>query len=155
MFPVSSFLWVNGAGWSADSGLAVYADVAKVPAYAQRQLTYQDICQPHWLFSEPELFWGFWGQCALSSFLYLFLYLFLYMMLFRISLECVSTRGFNDYRLTDPHQGYEIVQHWVEKLFRHTDVAKRLRQMTREKQEESWAHGINVIDLDLIDLTLF
>ncbi|CAK9061932.1 unnamed protein product [Durusdinium trenchii] len=77
---------INGAGWSADSGLAVYADVAK------------DICQPHWLFKEPQLFWGFWGQC------------------------------YNDYRLTDPHEGYEMVHHWVGKLFRHTKVAKELQQ---------------------------
>lgn len=80
---------VNGAGFSADSGLAVYADVAKahptpheslnlvcwrnlpgmfvnleVPAYRDRKLTYQDVCQPHWLFEEPDLFWGFWGQCT-------------------------------------------------------------------------------------------
>ena len=82
---------MNGAGFSADSGLAVYADVAKahqfirlhmnlwtwcvggtfveclyleVPAYRDRKLTYQDVCQPHWLFEEPDLFWGFWGQCT-------------------------------------------------------------------------------------------
>ena len=95
-------VFLNGAGFSADSGLAVYADVAKVPAYRDRKLTYQDVCQPHWLFEEPDLFWGFWGQC------------------------------YNDYRLTDPHEGYEIVHHWVGKLFRHTDVAKQLQKMCRE-----------------------
>lgn len=95
-------VFLNGAGFSADSGLAVYADVAKVPAYAKRGLTYQDVCQPHWLYEEPELFWGFWGQC------------------------------YNDYRLTDPHEGYEIIHHWVGKLFRHTDVSKQLQKMCRE-----------------------
>lgn len=95
-------IFLNGAGFSADSGLAVYGDVAKVPAYAKRGLTYQDVCQPHWLYEEPELFWGFWGQC------------------------------YNDYRMTDPHEGYEIIHHWVGKLFRHTDTSKRLQKMCRE-----------------------
>lgn len=42
-------LLVTGAGFSADSGLAVYADVANVPAYQNRDLDYCDICQPEWL----------------------------------------------------------------------------------------------------------
>ncbi|CAE7292983.1 unnamed protein product [Symbiodinium microadriaticum] len=84
-------LFCNGAGWSADSGLAVYRDVAKVPAYRNRKLEYHDICKPHWLYKEPELFWGFWGQC------------------------------FNDYRRTAPHIGYQIVRHWSDCLFRTSD----------------------------------
>ena len=43
------FLLLTGAGFSADSGLAVYADVAKVPAYQSRGLEYHDLCQPYWL----------------------------------------------------------------------------------------------------------
>merc|ERR1712166_877744 len=54
---------LTGAGFSADSGLAVYADVASVPAYKSRELTYMDLCVPHWQQEEPELFWGFWGGC--------------------------------------------------------------------------------------------
>ena len=53
----------TGAGWSADSGLAVYKDVADVPAYHERNLTYRDICVPRFLDEEPELFYGFWGSC--------------------------------------------------------------------------------------------
>eukprot|EP00440_Ansanella_granifera_P045379 gb/GFBE01049168.1/.p1 GENE.gb/GFBE01049168.1/~~gb/GFBE01049168.1/.p1 ORF type:complete len:422 (+),score=85.93 gb/GFBE01049168.1/:1-1266(+) len=87
----------TGAGFSADSGLAVYADVAKVPAYASRCLDYSDICQPRWLYEEPELFWGFWGQC------------------------------FNDYRETAPHSGYEIIESWVDRIFRHSEVAQTIR----------------------------
>ena len=75
-------LLVTGAGFSADSGLAVYEDVAKVPAYQQRELDYSDICQPHWLERDPELFYGFWGQC------------------------------YNDYRTTKLHDGYSILAQW-------------------------------------------
>lgn len=73
---------ITGAGFSADSGLAVYADVANVPAYSMRSLDYFCICQPDWLEDEPELFYGFWGQC------------------------------FNDYRGTQPHEGYDIIARW-------------------------------------------
>ena len=55
---------VTGAGFSADSGLACYADVANVAAYRERGLSYHDICAPRWLESEPELFYGFWGGCV-------------------------------------------------------------------------------------------
>merc|ERR550532_1269702 len=75
-------LLCTGAGFSADSGLAIYADVAKIPVYARRKLEYSDICVPHWLRTEPELFWGFWGQC------------------------------YNDYRDTAPHEGYAIIDSW-------------------------------------------
>jgi len=69
------FLLATGAGFSADSGLAVYKDIANVPAYHKRKLTYADICQTHWIKDDPEIFYGFWGTC------------------------------FNDYRETKPHQG--------------------------------------------------
>mmetsp|Transcript_1681 Transcript_1681/g.3823 ORF Transcript_1681/g.3823 Transcript_1681/m.3823 type:complete len:506 (+) Transcript_1681:16-1533(+) len=75
-------LLVTGAGFSADSGLAVYQDVGKVEAYQLRCLDYADICQRKWIDDEPALFYGFWGQC------------------------------FNDYRSTKPHDGYEILRRW-------------------------------------------
>ncbi|CAJ1354421.1 unnamed protein product [Effrenium voratum] len=106
---------INGAGFSADSGLAVYADVAKVPAYAKRDLEYHDICKTHWLFDEPELFWGFWGQC------------------------------FNDYRLTDPHLGYEMVHHWVETLFRRTEVSQTLQERLHEAPEETQTTTVHTL----------
>jgi len=90
-------LLCTGAGFSADSGLAVYADVAKVQAYAARGLTYPDICQPRWLDKQPELFWGFWGQCH------------------------------NDYRDTPPHEGYAIIDRWADRWFRQSRVARAVR----------------------------
>jgi len=89
-------LLLTGAGWSADSGLAVYKDVADVKAYKERDLTYSMICEPHWLEDEPELFYGFWGKC------------------------------FNDYRDTQEHEGYHIVKRWRDAMFEHTNTAHAL-----------------------------
>ena len=39
-------LLVTGAGFSADSGLATYADVADIDAYRERGWRYRDLCRP-------------------------------------------------------------------------------------------------------------
>jgi len=95
-------LLCTGAGFSADSGLAVYDDVAQVPAYKERGLSYQDLCHPRWLHDDPSLFWGFWGQC------------------------------YNDYRCTAPHDGYAIIDDWAEKWFRKSEIANRVRVVGAE-----------------------
>lgn len=89
-------LLLTGAGWSADSGLAVYRDVADVPAYRERELTYMSICEPHWFEDDPALAYGFWGKC------------------------------FNDYRDTTPHAGYGIVKRWRDAMFDGTATSQRL-----------------------------
>lgn len=104
------FLLCTGAGFSADSGLAVYADVAEVQAYKARGLKYHDICQPQWLHEEPALFWGFWGQC------------------------------FNDYRNTAPHEGYAMLDRWAERRFRSSKVADSIRAILDEKQQQGAHH---------------
>lgn len=86
-------LLATGAGWSADSGLAVYKDIANIKAYLDRELTYHDLCEPHWLSDEPGLFHGFWGSC------------------------------FNDYREARPHNGYQIVQQWRDQHFGQSNPA--------------------------------
>ena len=57
-----------GAGFSADSGLPVYSDVAKLPAYAARGLDYADLARPSLLDTgdrtDASLFYGFWSMCA-------------------------------------------------------------------------------------------
>jgi len=98
------FLLATGAGWSADSGLAVYSDVAKIEAYARRGLEYHDLCRPAWLDLDPALFWGFWGQC------------------------------FQDYRKTKPHRGYATVARWRDRFFRDTRVASEIRHLARQLQ---------------------
>jgi len=75
-------LFVTGAGWGADSGLAVYGDIAKVQAYRKLGLEYHDLSQPGMLERDPALFYGFRGQ------------------------------SFNDYRKTQPHAGYDIISRW-------------------------------------------
>ncbi|CAK9082325.1 Hypothetical protein (Fragment) [Durusdinium trenchii] len=100
-------LLFTGAGFSADSGLAVYDDVAKVKAYQDRSLDYMDLCDPKLVHQEPPLFWGFWGQC------------------------------FNDYRTTAPHQGYEILSRWVEQRFHHSETAQRMRAILSSSCETS------------------
>jgi len=92
----------TGAGWSADSGLPVYKDIADVAAYEARGLTYHDLCEPHWLDDEPSLFHGFWGGC------------------------------FNDYRDATPHLGYSIVRSWRDARFASTEVATQLREAVEE-----------------------
>ena len=91
-------LLVTGAGFSADSGLAVYNDIGNVEAYQVRNLDYSDICRPTWLEKQPELFYGFWGQC------------------------------FNDYRNTKPHDGYQILRQWRDDKHnsQHAMVAEEL-----------------------------
>ena len=97
-------LLATGAGWSADSGLAIYRDIAKIEAYAERDLDYRDMCKPSWLAEAPELFWGFWGSC------------------------------FNDYRSTAPHGGYGIVRGWRDGLFSRSEVAKTIRDRVRREE---------------------
>ena len=70
MFQVSREHWL-GCGARARH----VQDIADVPAYHARDLTYRDLCQDHWLWTEPALFYGFWGSC------------------------------YNTYRETTPHQG--------------------------------------------------
>jgi hypothetical protein len=50
----------TGAGFSADSGLKVYKDVADVEPYRQRGLTYAEIATPDYRSREPDVFYGFW-----------------------------------------------------------------------------------------------
>ena len=51
-------LLCTGAGWSADSGLKVYQDIADIGAYHDKGLTYRDICCPSYLHDDPETFYG-------------------------------------------------------------------------------------------------
>lgn len=99
------FFLVTGAGFSADSGLAVYGDIAKIEAYKKQNLEYHDICQPHILGDDPEIFYGFWGQCM------------------------------NDYRETKPHDGYEILKEWRDKV-NEKPVAIEIQERIQAKYEQ-------------------
>lgn len=105
------FLLATGAGFSADSGLAVYKDIADVPAYHERDLEYVDICQTSWLEKDPELFYGFWGSC------------------------------FNDYRDTAPHEGYSIIKSWKSNLFESSPQAMQFKELWKQKYGEQSSIG--------------
>eukprot|EP00927_Polykrikos_kofoidii_P034523 TRINITY_DN29281_c0_g1_i1.p1 TRINITY_DN29281_c0_g1~~TRINITY_DN29281_c0_g1_i1.p1 ORF type:complete len:359 (+),score=28.05 TRINITY_DN29281_c0_g1_i1:90-1079(+) len=82
------FLLATGAGFSADSGLPTFIDIADVDEYRCRDLTYGDLCRPELLFEDPALALGFWGRCL------------------------------HEYRRTAPHIGYTIVERWVQQRWR-------------------------------------
>lgn len=99
----------TGAGFSADSGLAVYGDIAKVPAYAALGVGYQDLCDPKWLREDRRVFYGFWGTCL------------------------------GDYRSTRPHLGYEILAKWRDERFRDTEAARSIRRRIRRIEDHEEA----------------
>eukprot|EP01050_Picozoa_sp_SAG11_P025767 SAG11_NODE_5929_length_1431_cov_2.331832_1_plen_205_part_10 len=79
----ADFLLVGaGAGMGVDSGLAAYADVAAVPAWASRGHDYSSLCRPALMEEDPALFYGFWGEC------------------------------YNRYLDAEPHEGYAILRRW-------------------------------------------
>ena len=76
-------LIATGAGFSADSGLPTYNDVAQNPIYQRQGMDYGDLCRISCLTSKPALFYGFWGSC------------------------------FNAYQTAKPHAGYQILKQWL------------------------------------------
>ncbi|KAF0759874.1 hypothetical protein AaE_003639 [Aphanomyces astaci] len=91
-------LIMTGAGFSADSGLPVYMDIANVDAYSKMGVEYHDLCDPCWVCTllirdDLPVFYGFWGDC------------------------------FNMYRDTTPHAGYEILQRWKARVMAKSGVA--------------------------------
>ena len=72
-----------GAGCSADSGLPVYADVARIPLWEGRGLDYANLCDTRMLLARPACGYGFWSGCS------------------RAYLE------------TMPHEGYAILERWA------------------------------------------
>ena len=108
-------LLLTGAGWSADSGLAVYRDVANVEAYRARGVDYTDLCDPELQDDDAELFMGFWGRC------------------------------FNDYRDTQPHEGYATIRRWRDEHFAGTETARRMarhhRNGERKREDEGEGEG--------------
>ena len=63
IFSADFLIVAAGAGFSADSGLPVYKDIADVAAYHRMGVTYADLCDPVWQRKDAEIFFGFWGSC--------------------------------------------------------------------------------------------
>jgi hypothetical protein len=100
-----------GAGFSADSGLPVYKDIANVDAYKRMQVTYSDLCTPDWLQRDPDIFFGFWGSC------------------------------FNDYLDTHPHKGYDICKAWSDSNFLASAPAQQAAAQGGERRQHLGAAG--------------
>ena len=100
-----------GAGFSADSGLPVYKDIADVEAYKRLNLTYADLCTPDWLQRDPEMFFGFWGSC------------------------------FNDYMQTAPHNGYKLCKHWSDTHFDASTSAAAREESQHDVDASTHSHG--------------
>jgi len=90
-------LVATGAGFSADSGLPTYAQVATNTVYQDQDIDYSDLCRIQCLQTRPSLFYGFWGSC------------------------------FNAYNEAIPHQGYEILKKWCERKEVKNDYSQRYR----------------------------
>ena len=89
------FLLSIGAGFSADSGLATFQTIAEVPAYQKKSYSYIYLCSPGHFFSKPKLAYGFWGKTL------------------------------NDYKITTPHIGHQILLNWKNKFFQDREEDKR------------------------------
>lgn len=73
-------------------------------------MTYLDLCQPKWIETKPEIFYGFWGACM------------------------------NSYRDAKPHEGYLILQKWKKQFFGETSpMYKEIKSkmQTHEKDHEN------------------
>eukprot|EP00466_Bigelowiella_natans_P000824 jgi/Bigna1/74504/fgenesh1_pg.29_\ len=77
-----------GAGFSADSGLPVYQDVARDAVYLKMGVDYQELANERWFSEDPEIAIGFWGH------------------------------SFNLYKDTEPHAGYAAIRDWIGFMFR-------------------------------------
>lgn len=164
LYSAEVLLLVTGAGFSADSGLATYIDVADINAYRERGWRYRDLCRPFILHGGmEEVEHGRDEQSnsndnsdgdadhevvASHAFLH--------------DLENDEMRhpqyfyGFwgqciNDYRKIRPHEGYDIIARWGrdknssisdrenQSIPETSRVAQRIRNMTCKLEGESLA----------------
>jgi NAD-dependent SIR2 family protein deacetylase len=86
-----------GPGMDSDSGLSICEIVATHPVYIENGLTYENLCDPEWISNDPEIFYGFLGEC------------------------------FNRCRSSKPHEGYTILKQRREKYFNPDKTAAMQR----------------------------
>lgn len=79
-------LVTTGAGFSADSGLLVFNQIADVEPYRSMGIEYCDLASPEMLEKDPKLFYGFVGHTL------------------------------NTYRDTKPHLGYQLLLQWRDQM---------------------------------------
>jgi len=146
-------LVVTGAGFSADSGLATYIDVADVEAYNRKGWTYRDLCQPPSFIDNhvdaEEVENDTKGESdileinnlhdeALSIDPDL-------LQQFEVDKDKGDIRepkyfyGFwgqcvNDYRRVQPHEGYDIIARWRESK-NTTTIAQEICKITQHLEQ--------------------
>lgn len=85
-----SLLIGAGAGMGVDSGLPDFRGPqgfwSAYPPYQKLGLHFTDVANPRWFATDPALAWGFYGH------------------------------RFQLYRTTPPHEGYDILRRWVDRL---------------------------------------
>jgi len=102
-------LFASGAGFSADSGLAVYADISNEAYFKEKGLTYADICSQMTLEQNPDLFYDFF---------------------FRMS---------DQYKDTAPHRGYKLLLDLKHQNFNATNedsFTKEFNKAIRTKMQQ-------------------
>ena len=106
----------TGAGFSADSGLKVFKDIADIDVYKRQNLTYNDLSRPDNIEKRPLIAYGFWFWC------------------------------YNTYKNAIPHNGYYIIKKWKDKYFNvNTDASKLLHKYVDNNSIGSfWCHTSNV-----------
>ncbi|BCM90151.1 NAD-dependent protein deacylase [Abditibacteriota bacterium] len=82
-------LFTAGAGMGVDSGLPDFRGNEgfwrAYPPFQRLGLQFQEVANPRWFISDPQLAWGFYGH------------------------------RFNLYQATSPHDGFAILKRWSEK----------------------------------------
>eukprot|EP01084_Bolivina_argentea_P111001 198145_1 len=106
----------SGAGWSVDSGLKVFKDIANIDVYKQKHLTYHDLSRPDNIQKMPTIAYGWWFH------------------------------SYNTYKKAIPHKGYYIIKKWKSKYFNASTIAsQRLHKyISNSSIGAFWCHTSNV-----------
>ncbi|KAL7479151.1 hypothetical protein ACHAW6_004894 [Cyclotella cf. meneghiniana] len=131
-------LLVTGAGFSADSGLATYQDVADIEAYRKRGWRYRDLCRPLRLESstvnearEKDVPCTSQGEKPSVPLCKEMMATVSHPAIYPDDKDIRHPKYFygfwgqciNDYRKVRPHEGYEIIARWA----RDKNVCRKMR----------------------------
>lgn len=167
LYSCEVLLLVTGAGFSADSGLATYIDVADINAYREKGWRYRDLCRPfvlqggidleHENFNDPDVHSnepqdaGSDAEHEIDA---------SHPFSFHEDNEMRHPQYFygfwgqciNDYRKVRPHEGYEIIARWArDKNTTYTptnssdhrgaadtsEVAQQIQNITRKLEDDN------------------
>lgn len=113
-------LLATGAGFSADSGLKVFKDIANINVYKRHNLKYNDLSRPNNIKKIPLIVYGFWFWC------------------------------YNTYKNAIPHNGYYIIKKWKEKYFNKNKSIQSFWCLTSNVDHLHIKAGFNPNEIDAI-----